>query len=698
MKTSRIVLGCILASFVFLAGSAGAQVVTEFSAGITEGAGPYGITAGPDGNLWFTEYDGNRIGRITPAGVVTEFSAGITAGAGPYGITAGPDGNLWFTEPSGNRIGRITPAGFVTEFSAGITAGAGPFLITAGPDGNLWFTERLGNRIGRITPAGVVTEFSDGSTVNAYPTGITAGPDGNLWFTEGCISPISYHCGGQIGRITPAGVVTLFPLGWPIWPYGGITAGSDGNLWFTDHFFVTDEIGRKTPLGVTQFSVGISAGAGVRGITAGPDGNLWFTEAGLNRIGRITPLGVVTEFSAGITAGANLFHITAGPDGNLWFTEPGVNRIGRITTCCSPPPTTTTVVSSVNPSQLGQAITFTATVAGNFPTGTVQFMDGGTPLAAPVTLSGGGVAQLMTSTLTQGTHAITAVYSGDANNAASQSAPLSQVVNGSGGSVNVALAANGGVASASSIYVAPGYAFPVAAVNDGERAGLNWGNGGGWNDATTNAFPDWVQINFNGTQTIDQVIVYTLQDNYLSPVEPTDTMTFTQYGVTDFQVQGWNGAAWVTLGAVSGNNLVKRTVSFAAFSTDRIRVNITAALASYSRITEIEAWTASAPGAGTTLESSLNPAKVNQSVTFTASVTGSNPTGSVAFTSNGTTIAGCGSVLLSGAGSTRAAACTTTFAAAATYSIVASYSGDGGNPPSASSPLSEVVTRIKKGG
>src|SRR5204863_3015225 len=118
-------------------------------------------------------------------------------------------------------------------------------------------------------------------------------------------------------------------------------------------------------------------------------------------------------------------------------------------------------------------------------------------------------------------------------------------------------------------------------------------------------------------------------------VDPPATLTFTQYGVTDFQVQGWNGAAWVTLGAVSGNNLVKRTVSFAAFSTNRIRVNITAALASYSRITEIEAWTASAPGAGTTLESSLNPAKVNQSVMFTAIVTGTNPTGTVAFTSNG---------------------------------------------------------------
>jgi virginiamycin B lyase len=72
-------------------------------------------TAGPDGNLWFTEYLGNKIGRITPAGTVTEFAIS-TSGSFPYGMTAGPDGNLWFTESGGNQIGHITPAGVVTEF------------------------------------------------------------------------------------------------------------------------------------------------------------------------------------------------------------------------------------------------------------------------------------------------------------------------------------------------------------------------------------------------------------------------------------------------------------------------------------------------------------------------------------------------------------------------------------------------------
>ena len=130
----------------------------------------------------------------------------------------------------------------------------------------------------------------------------------------------------------------------------------------------------------------------------------------------------------------------------------------------------------------------------------------------------------------------------------------------------------------------------VPAVNNGDRAGLNWGNGGGWNDATGGVFPDWVQINFSGPKTIDHVIVYTMQDNYASPVDPPDTLTFSQYGITDFQVQGWNGSAWVTLGSVTGNNLVKRQVNFAATTTDRIRVNVTGATGGYSRITEIEAW------------------------------------------------------------------------------------------------------------
>jgi len=92
------------------------------------------------------------------------------------------------------------------------------------------------------------------------------------------------------------------------------------------------------------------------------------------------------------------------------------------------PSSLTTLVSSVNPSRLGQAIVFTASVVGNFPTGTVQFMDGSFNLGSPVKLSGGGIAQRIKSTLRRGTHAITAVYRGDADNATSTSSVLIQTV------------------------------------------------------------------------------------------------------------------------------------------------------------------------------------------------------------------------------------------------------------------------------
>ena len=79
------------------------------------------------------------------------------------------------------------------------------------------------------------------------------------------------------------------------------------------------------------------------------------------------------------------------------------------------------------------------------------------------------------------------------------------------GDSNVALAGAGAVSSASSTLAG----YPLVTVNDNERAGVNWGSGGGgWADATANAYPDWVQINFNGSKSIDRVVVYTLQDNF----------------------------------------------------------------------------------------------------------------------------------------------------------------------------------------
>ena len=251
-------------------------------------------------------------------------------------------------------------------------------------------------------------------------------------------------------------------------------------------------------------------------------------------------------------------------------------------------PTTTAVTSSLTPSTFGAIVTFTATITGASPTGTVGFTDNGNAIAGCSNVNvSAAKATCATSTLAVGTHAIVASCGGDASNSGSVSPAFTQVVN-AGASINVALATNGGVASASSTY---SVGFPVSAINNGDRSGTGWGSGGGWNDATANFFPDWVQINFSGQKTIDHVVVVTLQDNYASPVQPTASTPSKLYGVTDFSVQTWNGTAWVTQGTVSANSLVMRTVNFAAaVTTDRVRVNITNAKQSFSRIVEVEAW------------------------------------------------------------------------------------------------------------
>ncbi len=423
----------------------------------------------------------------------------------------------------------------------------------------------------------------------------------------------------------------------------------------------------SAPSGASSYTVYRSTSAGAQGTALGPASGTSFSDTTVTA-------GVVYFYSVTATGPGGTSAASAQDSG--FAALPPAAPTGVTASDGTSPASVTVTWDAVN-----GAATYTiyrSTSAG--ARGTAIGASGGSPLvdsgAAPGVVYYYGV----TATGPGGVSALSSQDSGFA------SAPVS-------GTVNVASAANGGVASASSTF---GPAYPLSAINDGDRRGANWASGGGWADATVDTFPDWVQITFTSTQTIDRVVVYTLPNLYGPGIgatdDPSDVQTFTLFGVVDFDVQAWNGSDWTALATVTGNNLVKRTVAFAAVATDRIRLNVRKALFGYSRIVELEAWTGAGGSAtSTSIASSANPAGSGTSVVLTATVTGNAPTGPVAFSDNGSALPGCGTVLLSGAGSDRSAVCTTVKLGAGSHALIATYTGDGANAGSASAALTEVV-------
>jgi streptogramin lyase len=266
--------------------------VTGDAAAGTYNAGP--LTIGPDGNVWFCDpFDGTALrGAFATVDVATGVSTkyrpvnGITAGSQAFAIVSGSDGNLWFSEYNGNRIGKFDLA-LKTAIEYGPLQSVATALAT-GPDGAVWFAETLSSSasiLGRIAIDGSITEFS-ASPVAGTIAAITAGADGKVWFIKNGFG------GPGIGNIDPAtSLVTTYTDGFlgasP--QLGAITAGPDGDLWFTDYY--DGLIGRATTAGVIVEFGSTSSSQQVNAIVAGrgngSSSGLWFTNPGDDTIGQV---------------------------------------------------------------------------------------------------------------------------------------------------------------------------------------------------------------------------------------------------------------------------------------------------------------------------------------------------------------------------------------------------------------------------
>ncbi|MBX9462325.1 MAG: Ig-like domain repeat protein [Aquamicrobium sp.] len=635
--------------------------------------------------------------------------------SGTYAITSAnmSSGNLTHTiTMSGQRVGGGWNAN--SNFFSMSQQGGGPTITTVQSQVN-------------PTTAGANATFN--ASVSSMGCNSGLAPSGTMTFTIGSVTS------GAITVVPPSGIspsanasfsTTALPVGsHPVsaqfTPSGSDNcAGSSGTG--ANHVVKSDTTTQiASSLNPSTGGTSVTFTATVTATSGGgtPTGNVTFTIDGAPQ----TPVAVngsgqATLTTSSLAVGTRSIGATYNGDTvhNSSSAAPLSQTVNQVAT-------TTVLASSANPSNVGAAVTFTATVApvsgSGTPTGTVTFTIDGAP-QTPIPVNGSGQAALTTSSLAVGPHTIGASYSGDANNISSTATALTQTVNQIATTTVIASSANPSSVGASVTFTATvtpnsGGGTPTGTVTftiDGTPQTPIPVNGSGQATISTSALavgPHTIGASYSGDtnnvsstataliQTVNQIATTTALVSSINPSNvgtsvtftatvtansgggtPTGTVTFTIDGAPQAPValNGSGQATFSTAALVPGG----RTIG-ASYSGD---VNYLASSNSLAQTVDQIATT-------TALASSANPSNVGDSVTFTATVAavsgGGTPTGTVTFTVDGAPQA---PVAIDGSGQA-------TFSTAALVpggrTIGASYSGDV-NYVASNDSLTQTVNQI----
>jgi len=508
----------------------------------------------------------------------------------------------------------------------------------------------------------------------------------------------------------------------------------DGLVETLQQIGTTTTVGSSTPTSTYGQSVTFTAtitptaSAGVN-----PTGTVTFTDNGSTDIGTVvvsTTGGVTTGALAISNLGAGTHSVSATYSGDSTFSTSSTTTSAALSVAQAT--TTLGLASTANPSVVGQTVTFTATISSSTTgeTGTVQFADGGTPIGSG-TVSG-GQATLQTSSLTLGTHPITAVYEGDANFVGS-SAPgaLSQAVDQAATSTAVTSDHNPGTVGQTITYTAtvvvdaPGAGTPTTTVsfsddgnpitgcqsltlpasaplqvtcaqsyttNTGHSITATYAGDSNFAGSTSSPLTETLsQVSTTtsvmaapGAATFGQSVTLTATVAPTSgTANPTGSVTFTDNGTTTLGTSTLSTTAGVTTASI--------LVTTLPVGTDLISASYSPGAGFLASATTTSASVAVSQATTTLgLLSNANPSTFGQSVTFTATVfpaTGSGETGTVTFFDNGTSI-GTGGV------SNGQTTLTTSVLAIGTHPVTATYTGDGNFVGSSTTTtLSQVVNK-----
>jgi hypothetical protein len=393
---------------------------------------------------------------------------------------------------------------------------------------------------------------------------------------------------------------------------------------------------------------------------------------------------------------------------------------GKFTQTVQMAGTSTALASSMNPSNSGQVITFTATVTSNttaIPAGTVTFLDGTATIGSSV-LNGSGVATFSTSTLVVGTHNITASYAGNGNFTGSTSTVLSEVVQKASTSIAVSSSQNpltinqsvtltaklswsnsltptgtvtfldGATTIGSSAVNGSGVAtFSTSTLSVGtHNITASYVGDGNFTASTSTLLSQVVQqgdtsvalVSSVNPSTESQSVQFTATVNSVSGVIPTGTVKF------------MDGTSQVGSSALNGSGIATLSIMTLSVGTHGITAVYSGDSNSDPSTSPVLSEVVQKANTTTALISSLNPSTFEQSLTITATVSSSTPgtpTGTVTFLSGTTTL---GSSALNAGGVATLSMATLTVG---TDGITATYSGDANFSASTSPVLNQVVQK-----
>jgi sugar lactone lactonase YvrE len=741
---------------------------------------PAGIIIDGAGNIYFADTGNDIIRRVDGVtGIITTVAGtpkvhGYTGDNGaatsatlnlPEGLAFDSSGNLYIADTSNNVIRKVA-AGTqtITTYAGTGTAGGGgdsgvataatlnrPWNLAVATDGSIYIADLNNNRVRRVL-AGIITTVAGtgmagytgdggdaGSATLTGPAGVAFDPAGNLYIadsannvvrkvlkTSNIISTVAgdgdEEYSGDGASATKAGM------------YGPYSVYFDqvGNLLIADLFH--NRVREVQPLAVLMYATirsGKISPPQIEGYENDGNANLLlpatnyvtYNQSALDAATTtciagdiLTPSGACNfgvEFAPTMTG--TLVQGTLLVNSNTQNTPTYIYVEGEV---LNVNPTGVALTSSLNPSVVGNNVTFTATItsSSNTLTGTVVFYDGTTQLCSvPVSAN---AATCSTSTLTLGSHNITADYSGDSQDAAVNSAILIQVVKQQ--SVLVLTATPNPAVVGASVTLTATATAPTATPTgtvvfyDGTTAlGSVTLNGGGVATYSTSSLAPGTHVltaQYQGnatdttalSNTVNEVITQATDTTSLtSSGTPVAVGTAVTFGSTVTSADGTIPTGTVTFsqgGTVLGTGTLSASGT-ATFTTTTLAPGSDPITATYSGDTNHSpstspTFTETVTQIGTvvTLASSANPANSGQTVVFTSNTSmapGSTAdgaiTGTVTFTDGSTTL---GVVPVDANGN---AVYTSSTLSVGVHHVIATYSGNTNYSGAASPALTETI-------